>query len=76
MPEALADLARQEVDILAVMGGDGTLQHGLTEIFASRVFGDRVPIIAPLRGGRTNMTALDLGAGPRPGEGLRAACWS
>jgi len=66
VPEALADLARQEVDVLAIMGGDGTLQHGLTEIFDSRVFGDRVPMIAPLRGGRTNMTALDLGAGRDP----------
>jgi len=66
MPEALADLARQEVDVLAVNGGDGTLQHALTEILDGHAFGDSVPMIAPLRGGRTNMTALDLGTQSDP----------
>lgn len=66
VPEALADLARQEVDVLAVNGGDGTLQHALTEILGSHAFGDSVPMIAPLRGGRTNMTALDLGTQSDP----------
>jgi diacylglycerol kinase (ATP) len=70
-PEALAELARQEVEILAVNGGDGTVQHVLTEILGRRAFGGRVPIIAPLRGGRTNMTALDLGARRDPVKGLQ-----
>ncbi|MCP5040063.1 MAG: hypothetical protein GY944_03470 [bacterium] len=61
VPEALADLARQEVDLLVVNGGDGTLQHLLTEILGNRAFDDRVPMIAPLCGGRTNMSAGDLG---------------
>ena len=52
MPEALADLARQEVDLLVVNGGDGTLQYMLTEILGGGAFGDRVPMIAPLRAGR------------------------
>jgi choline kinase len=60
-PEALAELERQDVDLLVVNGGDGTLQHALTEIFHGGAFEGRVPLIAPLRGGRTNMTALDLG---------------
>lgn len=70
MPDALADLARQEVDLLVVNGGDGTLQYVLTEILGSGAFGDRVPMIAPLRAGRTNMSALDLGARKNPLRGL------
>lgn len=61
VPEALSDLSRQEVDLLVVNGGDGTLQYALTEILGNREFGDRVPMIAALRGGRTNMTAMDIG---------------
>lgn len=61
VPEALALLAKQEVDILAVNGGDGTLQHVLTEILGNHAL-PRLPLIAPLRGGRTNMNAVDIGS--------------
>lgn len=70
MPDALADLARQEVDLLVVNGGDGTLQYILTEMFVSGVFGDRVPLVAPLRAGRTNMSAMDLASHRNPLRGL------
>jgi hypothetical protein len=70
MPEALAELARQDVDLLVVNGGDGTLQYVLTEILGNNAFGNRVPMIAPLRAGRTNMSALDLGARKDPLRGL------
>jgi hypothetical protein len=70
MPEALADLARQEVDLLIVNGGDGTLQYVLTELLGSGAFGDRVPLVAPLRAGRTNMSAMDLGADRDPLRGV------
>jgi hypothetical protein len=72
VPEALSELARQNVELLAVNGGDGTLQHALTEILGHRAFDGRVPLIAPLRGGRTNMSALDLGAHRDPVKGMRA----
>lgn len=72
MPEALAELAAREVDLLVVNGGDGTLQYVLTEILASSAFGDRVPLIAPLRAGRTNMSAMDLGADRNALRGLAA----
>jgi diacylglycerol kinase (ATP) len=72
MPDALADLARQEVDLLVVNGGDGTLQFVLTEILGSGAFGDRVPLVAPLRAGRTNMSAMDLDADRDPLRGLAA----
>jgi hypothetical protein len=70
MPEALAELAQKEVDLLVVNGGDGTLQYALTEILGGRAFGDRIPMIAPLRAGRTNMSALDLGARKDPLRGI------
>jgi hypothetical protein len=61
VPEALSELAREEVGLLVVNGGDGTLQHALTEILGRGEFGGRLPLLALLHGGRTNMTALDLG---------------
>lgn len=70
VPEALGELARQDIEVLVVNGGDGTLTHTLTEILGNRAFGDRVPTIAPLRGGRTNMSACDLGAHKDPVRGL------
>jgi hypothetical protein len=70
LPEALAEIARANVNLLVVNGGDGTLQFALTEILSTDEF-ERVPMIAPLRGGRTNMTALDLKAHRNPVKGLR-----
>ncbi len=67
--EALAALAQQDIDILAVNGGDGTLQRVLTEIASHRVFG-KEPLIVPLRGGRTNMIALDIGSQRNPTSAL------
>lgn len=67
--KALATLAQHDIDILAVNGGDGTLQRVLTEVMGSSVF-DRVPLIVPLRGGRTNMIALDIGSQRNPASAL------
>ena len=71
LPEALARLARQGVTILAVDGGDGTLQHVLTAILAGSIF-EPLPAIAPLPGGRTNMSAADIGNTAPPAAGLVA----
>jgi diacylglycerol kinase (ATP) len=70
VPEALSELARQDVELLAINGGDGTIHNALTEILGHRAFEDRVPLVAPLRGGRTNMSALDLGAHRDPVKGM------
>jgi hypothetical protein len=56
-------------------GGDGTLQHAMTHLFGAHGPSWR-PMIAPIRGGRTNMVASDLGAQRDPVkslESLRAA---
>jgi diacylglycerol kinase family enzyme len=65
IPQALAALANQEVDVLALNGGDGTVQQTLTEILGNSLFA-HPPLIAPLRGGRTNMSALDIGSRHSP----------
>ena len=70
VPEALASLARQNVELLAVNGGDGTLQYTLTQMLTTDDF-PSIPMVAPLRGGRTNMTAMDIGANSNPVKGLR-----
>ncbi len=71
VPEALTSLARQDVELLVVNGGDGTLQYTLTQMLTTDDF-PHIPMVAPLRGGRTNMSALDLGAQRDPIKGLQA----
>jgi diacylglycerol kinase (ATP) len=70
VPEALASLARQNVELLVVNGGDGTLQYTLTQMLTTDDF-QSIPMVAPLRGGRTNMTAMDIGANRDPAKGLQ-----
>jgi Diacylglycerol kinase catalytic domain len=66
---ALAELMRREIDVLVIDGGDGTVQCALTELLREPAQG-RLPAIAPLRGGRTNMTSIDLGADRDSARGL------
>lgn len=73
--EALQLLARKEVELLAINGGDGTLQRTLSEVLANGHFA-RVPLIAPLRGGRTNMNALDIGGQRNPVTALEALLYA
>lgn len=66
---ALAELERREVDVLVLNGGDGTVQCALTELLRDP-HRERLPLVAPLRGGRTNSTSTDLGADRDPTRGL------
>ena len=57
----LSDFARQEIRILVVNGGDGTVQAVLTAIFNDQAF-EKMPLIAVLRSaGTTSMIAGDIG---------------
>ena len=57
----LADFARQEVNIVVVNGGDGTVQAALTAIFHKKLF-ETMPLLAVLRSaGTTSMIAGDVG---------------
>jgi len=69
LPAALARLASRNVSILAVNGGDGTLQHVLTRMLTDGGF-QQLPAIAPLPGGRTNMSAADLKCSKTPAMAL------
>jgi diacylglycerol kinase (ATP) len=66
---ALAELERREIDVLVLNGGDGTVQCALTELLRDPQR-ERLPLVAPLRGGRTNSTSTDLGADRDPARGL------
>jgi diacylglycerol kinase (ATP) len=49
-----------DVDLLVIIGGDGTVQGVLCHLFATQPLSSW-PILAVVPGGTTNMTALDLG---------------
>jgi diacylglycerol kinase family enzyme len=64
--EALRTIARVEPKVLVINGGDGTVQAALTELYQGGHFGDSPPPVAVLPNGKTNLIALDLGAGGDP----------
>jgi hypothetical protein len=59
---ALKTIARVRPKVLAINGGDGTVQAALTELVNGEHFGDQRPPVAVLPNGKTNLIALDLGA--------------
>jgi hypothetical protein len=69
IPEILCDFAGREVGLLAIAGGDGTVQATLTGLFDRRPF-DVPPALAVLPAGRTNMIAADAGIRSRRGQGI------
>lgn len=68
--EAMKIIARVRPKVLAINGGDGTVQAALTELYNGGHFGDQAPPVAVLPGGKTNLIALDLGAKRDPIETL------
>jgi diacylglycerol kinase (ATP) len=73
----LADFARQEVNLLVVNGGDGTVQAALTAIFHKNFF-ETMPVLAVLRSaGTTSMIAGDIGLkGSRESALQRLFSWT
>lgn len=63
---ALAALSVQGVDLVAVCGGDGTVQQVLNVILSPASPFAQVPTLAILPGGTTNMIAHDLNEAGRP----------
>jgi hypothetical protein len=68
--EAMRTIARIEPAVLAINGGDGTVQAVLTELHNGGHFGSSAPPVAVLPSGKTNLIALDLGARGDPVEAL------
>ena len=69
--EAMVSIARVRPRILAINGGDGTVQATLTELYNGGHFGEHPPPVAVLPSGKTNLIALDLGARGDPVETLQ-----
>lgn len=67
---AAIELARDAVDVIAINGGDGTLQAALTGLLR-REAGTPRPLIAALPAGTTNMSAADIGMRGDPARALR-----
>ena len=68
--EAMKSIALVRPRVLAINGGDGTVQAALTELYNGGHFGDAPPPVAVLPSGKTNLIALDLGARGDPIETL------
>ena len=64
--EALRTIALVKPQVLVVNGGDGTVQTTLTELYCGGHFDGDPPPVAVLPNGKTNLIALDLGAGDDP----------
>ncbi|RIX29151.1 diacylglycerol/lipid kinase family protein [Sphingomonas edaphi] len=60
--DAMKTIARIQPCVLAINGGDGTVQAALTELHNGGHFADGAPPVAVLPSGKTNLIALDLGA--------------
>lgn len=59
-----------DIDLLVIIGGDGTVQAVLTHLFTARPSA-KWPVLTVVPGGTTNMTALDLGIHDKPEAILR-----
>ena len=67
---ALVDFARNDVNLVVVNGGDGTVQAGLTAFFHNRPF-EKLPLLTVLQSGTTSMTARDVGVLGSPVKALQ-----
>jgi diacylglycerol kinase (ATP) len=73
---ALADLARHEIDVVTINGGDGTVQAVMTAILGDRIF-ESPPLLSVLTAGTTSMIAGDVGVrGDRAGGLRRLLSWA
>jgi hypothetical protein len=67
---ALAELAQRGVEVVAVNGGDGTIQAVLTALFHHEPF-EKLPLLAILRAGTDSAIARDIGIKGSRDQGLR-----
>ncbi|MDN5862507.1 MAG: hypothetical protein L0H19_03570, partial [Salinisphaera sp.] len=63
MRAALQQMAAQDIQLLAIAGGDGTVQACLSELLLQPCF-QRLPLLAIIPTGSTNMTGGDVGRVP------------
>lgn len=65
----IVNLIRNDIEVIAVNGGDGTVQAVLTEL-GRRDLNGKAPKLAILPGGMTNVIAKDVGLDGSPAKGL------
>lgn len=65
----LVEFARNDVNLVVINGGDGTVQAALTAIFHNQPF-EKLPLLAVLQSGTTSMTARDVGFAGSPVKAL------
>jgi diacylglycerol kinase (ATP) len=70
LSEVLSEFARQEVGLVVINGGDGTVQAVLTRLLEDRPFATAPPL-AILARGMANTTAIDIGLPGRADAALR-----
>ena len=58
---AMQMIAHVKPAVIVINGGDGTVQTALTELYQGNHFDGKVPPVAVLPNGKTNLIALDLG---------------
>lgn len=63
-------LVRDGTEVIAVNGGDGTVQAVLTELARRRPAAEAAPKLAVLAGGMTNVIAKDVGLDGKPAKAL------
>lgn len=69
--DALTSIALVQPRVIAINGGDGTVQATLTELYHGGHFpAGQEPPVAVLPNGKTNLIALDLGAAGDPLDAL------
>ncbi len=69
--EALREFNARGVEVVAVAGGDGTLQSVFGLLYNERIF-ETPPPLGVLPGGTTNMIGYDIGAARKPAKELAA----
>ena len=62
---SVEEFLNADIDLLVIVGGDGTVQGTLCHLFARQPL-EKWPVLAIVPGGTTNMTALDLGVCGKP----------
>ena len=67
---AFQSIAMVRPRVIAINGGDGTVQAALTELYSGDHFDGAPPPIAVLPNGKTNLIAMDLGADSDPLKAL------
>jgi len=67
---AMQMIAHVKPTVIVINGGDGTVQTALTELYLGGHFDGKVPPVAVLPNGKTNLIALDLGIRGDPIEAL------